>query len=619
VPLRHALLVLISTALVAVALAAVLDPGTGPTPARPEAAPAPMNWPAPAPAAEVAAPAPPPVPDVIGQPYGVAQELLRAAGYRGRVDDADATPDDVVAVAADEPSEDGTVLLVLSDNPLGRDEPAEPVAAARAKTRSAAREVDAALTPEERLPATSDTPPDLDVVEVPLAEKPAPAPEPQPEPVAPENDTRIAAGTLEGVQITCEDEYRLCVRNSDGEWVVWKAFDLSSHRAPGSIVSFAPADRADGSLLVNDAGEPGVVNDPRYGGLGAFGWQHARRVGCCDASFVDAEGDVSADHAWSIDARENAATAGFGVSRTFVHRPATFLDPSTLAFGLTVEFKDLYTDPILRVTYEYEFYDRAPGTADDVAHPGGVRVWMNIESLCPNGACGNTDMAAFLKEPKLVASLAPAGDGSLEYAHISVRDQAGNTVSQCNLEGLDEADGGDPARPDSCQVPRLALEAGAVEVRFDDGAEGCDPARHQCFSASFRAYPGGLAPHASSTFPWANPQYGPWAWAQQSWARDCFAPVGADAGQLTDGCAPAFADGTGGCLAGAESGPLAGPAGLVTRWELHRKGGAAQVLVPGWEGGFGAYDCPAALRRFGPGESWGLYANYTYGAGLDVA
>jgi len=609
VPLRRAALVLLATALAAVAAAWAFSASFE----HRSAAARPVSTPAtPAFAERSDESAPLELSALRGQPYGVARELLRDAGVRWTVDASAASSDDLVAVAG---REAGVVHLVLSDNPLGTDREAPSVAmrAAPASPPAPAATDRSADVDTPRLTAAVADPAPLPAdVAVPVADPADPAP--GTEPVG-----RSAAATPTGVEVTCDDAYRLCVKNSDGSWIVQKAVDPASHRAPGSIVSFAPADRADGSLLVSDSGEPGVVNDPRYGGLGAFGWQEARRVGCCDERFVDGASEVSADHAWSIDGRNSAATDGFGVARTFVHRKPTFLDAGTLAFGLTVEFKDLFADPIMRVTYDYEFYDTGPGTVDGDAAPGGVRVWTSVETLCPNGQCGSTNMTAFLKEPKLVASLAPSSAGGLEYRHVSVLDDSGNAVSQCKLDGIDQADGSDPSLPDSCQVPRLALEAGAVQVRFDDGTDGCDPVRHQCFSASFRAYPGGMPPHASGTYPWANPQYGPYAWAQAAWSRDCFAPLGADAGMRADGCAPAFSDTLGGCLGGAESGPLAGPAGLLTRWEVHQKDGAAQVLLPAWEGGFGAYDCPAALRRFGPDESWGLYANYTYGAGVDLA
>ena len=41
-------------------------------------------------------------------------------------------------------------------------------------------------------------------------------------------------------------------------------------------------------------------------------------------------------------------------------------------------------------------------------------------------------------------------------------------------------------------------------------------------------------------------------------------------------------------------------------------------LFPGWEGGRGGYDCEPLARSFGPeGETWGVFASYSVGAGWE--
>jgi hypothetical protein len=227
----------------------------------------------------------------------------------------------------------------------------------------------------------------------------------------------------------------------------------------------------------------------------------------------------------------------------------------------------------------------------------------------------------FVKEPKLVVSLAPTADGGIPYRHITVFDDSepAQVVGQCNVGNLPDAD--EPSS--SCQVSRALLERGASRLRFDDGLAGCGAS--ECFHASFRAYPDGTAPHTSRSYRWANERYGLYRWAELSDARACFGLWGhrrdndldgsldsaRSCGQRGDARGPEPP--SGGCV------DVRGESGLPRQWELHRLGGSAQALVAGWTGGRGGYDCPLALRAFGPeGEAWAIYANYSYGPGWDL-
>ncbi|MBA2475394.1 MAG: hypothetical protein H0V40_05505, partial [Actinobacteria bacterium] len=399
---------------------------------------------------------------------------------------------------------------------------------------------------------------------------------------------------------------RVEVRNSDGAWTVWWAFDPDSSLAPGAIARFVPRDEA--VPLVDDAKAPGTINDPRHGGLGAFGWHHARRAGCCDAapplfaSVDDAgEADIDPDHAWGIDSRSRAP---FGVS-AISHSAPERDERGDVGFQVVLDFSDGWHDPVLTATYSYEFYDGSGELG------GGVRVWIEIEERCGDScrAAGGTDFPnAFVKEPKIVAALAPLPDGSIRYPHVTVFDdgESPRAIGQCNLGEL-----GDAASPgSSCQVGRRQLEAGASRLRFDEGLGGCPES--ECFHASFRAYPGGLPPRAGASLRWSDERNGLWAWAAASDRRACFGLFGAGR-ERAGSCRPPIGETAGGCV------NVAGDPGVPRQWELHRRGGWGQALVAGWTGGHGGYDCPLASRAFGPdGETWGIYANYSYGPGWDL-
>src|SRR5581483_10464030 len=99
-----------------------------------------------------------------------------------------------------------------------------------------------------------------------------------------------------------ELEDRIVLSNEVGDWLVWKqlAWSADGQRVvgPGYV---ARLDRRDGlPLLVDDFRAPGSINDPRFGGLGAFGWHHAR----------------AGRGVWDIHGRLDAArNGGFGVAR----------------------------------------------------------------------------------------------------------------------------------------------------------------------------------------------------------------------------------------------------------------------------------------------------------------
>ena len=95
------------------------------------------------------------------------------------------------------------------------------------------------------------------------------------------------------------------LRNRHGEWSVEKR----CRTGDGTIVGPGYVSRlvaADGTVLVDDVREPGPLNDPLFGGLGAFGWHHARGL--------PGRTTLRPRNAWEISGRRCAlANGGFGV------------------------------------------------------------------------------------------------------------------------------------------------------------------------------------------------------------------------------------------------------------------------------------------------------------------
>jgi hypothetical protein len=196
---------------------------------------------------------------------------------------------------------------------------------------------------------------------------------------------------------------RIVLSNEAGNWHVWKelAWSADGQRVvgPGYV---ARLERPDGlPPLVDDFRAPGTINDPRFGGLGAFGWHHAR----------------AGWGAWDIHGRLDAArNDGFGVARAYVVERPSIAGDGTGRVGVRVEFRDGWQDPVLAVTYRY------------LVEPRIVICVIEAEQRWQQDGSGQ----AFVKEPKLVTAVAPA------YRLVDVYGSAGALLRRVDLGNLSE-------------------------------------------------------------------------------------------------------------------------------------------------------------------------------------
>jgi hypothetical protein len=195
---------------------------------------------------------------------------------------------------------------------------------------------------------------------------------------------------------------RVVLVNEDGRWTVYTSC-VPGIVGPGYV---ARVETADGRVLVDDAVGPGTLNDTEYGGLGAFGWHHARgRPGSLR---------FARSNSWEISTRACAsASRGFGVTASRVLERT----PSSLA--VEVDLSDRYTRPrpLMRVRYRYDLEPRA------------LRTEVTVTELCGLGRCGRTRRLAFMKEPKLVVHAGPA------YRRVEVLDGRGDSVCSSGRTG----------------------------------------------------------------------------------------------------------------------------------------------------------------------------------------
>ena len=174
------------------------------------------------------------------------------------------------------------------------------------------------------------------------------------------------------------------LRNRVADWHVWPRL---SWTPDGRVVGPGYVGRviaAGGEVIVDDVREPGTLSDPRYGGLGAFGWQHSRA------------GRDECDMHTRVDARRNL---DFGVARSEVVRPAT-----ADGVAIRVEFRDGWQDPVLAVTYDYR------------VEPEALVCIIEARQLWIDDGAGQ----AFVKEPKIAVAPLP-GSSSVEVLAVDGR------------------------------------------------------------------------------------------------------------------------------------------------------------------------------------------------------
>ena len=195
-------------------------------------------------------------------------------------------------------------------------------------------------------------------------------------------------------------------RNADGVWTVYKrcidrvANGQRTTVGPGYIAELARG----GTSIVQDFRARGDTVTPGYinavnGGLGTFGWHHARGpVGNTPAGDDPTTGAVEVGVGRSpqvIEGRMCAATNdGYGVYARNWMGP-TRASPTRVDYTMDVWFRDKYgstgapvnSDALVRVRYRYTFYRSS------------VSLWALVTTYAAPNAAGTP----FVKEPKFTA------------------------------------------------------------------------------------------------------------------------------------------------------------------------------------------------------------------------
>lgn len=443
------------------------------------------------------------------------------------------------------------------------------------------------------------------------------------------------------------------VRNADGIWTIFRTCaDRTAGRyrytvGPGYIARLYRA----GTYIVNDYRArsdtesditvPGHLNSV-HGGLGAFGWHHARGVenqtwAGDDPTTQPVETGVGRVGAGVIDGRMCAeANGGIGIYDVKSSRPSR-ISSTHVALRVDVWLRDQY-GAAARVRYKYSFFRSE------------VRVWIAVTTYAqPNGAG-----IPMVKEPKFAA--VARGAGSKRYRRMAVFSGATGTTFEIGVLK------GEPESPTAVLDTEHSAHDGRKRVRWDygtvisktqdatGGPHGCS-ADTPCLNVVMQTYAttGDDILRNQNAYNWEGGGHGLDRWAVQSGNNPDGSPKRARAylrdtrgegvvswcGQIevngddrngdrniaddersfaTERASP-DADGSRRWEHGGWK--VADPTRPAD--ENHNLYDAAMTLFHGWEDGRGGHDCEPLQRAFGPpGEIWGTYASYSLNDGWAV-
>lgn len=405
------------------------------------------------------------------------------------------------------------------------------------------------------------------------------------------------------------DSTLLGVRNDDGDWWVSTTCKSSGNNTlgPGYVYKLIRNNENPPRVYVDDYLKPIIISYAgrsyfdQNGGLGSFSWHHARG-GSPPGYFWLSDGQPAWGpvNAWPLSSRVCAGNYPgaynlFGVASSTVTEQPGIQSDGLYGYGITVDMRTPWQNPIIRLVYTYRFYDSV------------VKVWIRTTTFCgPVCGDGHWDYA---KEPKFVAETDPASG----FARM-------RTYRENNLGWTQDEYIGAFFPPWTEQVEDNA-RARALFVRQQTGSIVCDNTT-PCLNVVARSYPAGSTLHLAT---------GRWEQNVITKGLDFWASVAHDIGCGTETqphCANPVdsyhencPEPPNGCIGWPCNG--GDPAGqLQRRWELAGNGYTPfgfVALFHGWEGGAGNYDCEPLSRRFpGPGWEFSTQLQFSINDGWDT-
>jgi len=441
-------------------------------------------------------------------------------------------------------------------------------------------------------------------------------------------------------------------RNADGVWWIYKrCFDKTAggfryNVGPGYIARLQRGT----TLYVNDfRGRPDVAS-PGYmnavhGGLGTFGWHHARgpvnaTPAGDDPTTAGVEQDIGSRPApgFAIEGRMCAnSNGGYGAHGRSFAGPNR-VSSTRVDYTVDVYFRDaagntgfgVNGQSLARVRYRYSFYRSS------------VRLWISV-LLYPRTDAGGVP---FVKEPKFSA-LARGGG----YKRMAIFSGADGTQFQGGvMEGAPDCTG----QPTCVLSTDHSAGDGRKRVRWDygstittnegEGTPGCTTTT-PCFNAAMRSYPvasDGNIVRTQQASNWEGGGYGLDRWAVVSAARskayprdtrgDNYVSQCGVPGAITDQNGDGRVDEADYSIVSERASP---DMDTRRRWEHGGwKSGdpgpdparnpnpydAGMTLFHGWEDERGPFDCEPLQRAFPTSqEAWGSFASFSLNDGWTIS
>src|SRR5207342_3031735 len=424
-------------------------------------------------------------------------------------------------------------------------------------------------------------------------------------------------------------------RNSDGVWTVYKqcldgtAGGRRSTVGPGYVARLERGGIAivDDYRPRSDTSSPGYINAVN-GGLGTFGWHHARgSVNNTPAGDDPTTSNVEVGVGRTpqvIEGRMCAATnGGHGVYARNWFGP-TLVSPTRVDYTMDVWLRDQFgntgygpaSNAIARLRYRYSFYRSS------------VSVWALVTTYATPNAAGTP----FVKEPKFTALTRGGG-----YVRMSVFEgDDARSFREAVVKGAPEG----TAVLNAEHAPQDARKRVRWDFESDTsaGTPGCSMAT-PCLNVVARSYPtssgvGGIVRTAAAAS-WEGGGLGLDRWALESAGRARAYPRDTRGDNSVSSCralpiVDLNKDKKLDEYEYSKASERATPGmDQVREWELGgwksgKKGRdpyqAAFTFFAGWEDGRGGWDCEPLQRAFGsPGESWGSYFSYSLNEGWKLS
>ena len=437
----------------------------------------------------------------------------------------------------------------------------------------------------------------------------------------PEGTTAVPAVTW--TQNTTAIEFR----NADGVWTIYKrcidgvSGSLRYAVGPGYI---AKLNRGASTFVEDlrgtaDTTNPGYINAVN-GGLGTFGWHHARgpvnNTPAGDDPTTSGVTEVEVGRRPQVIEGRMCADSnnGYGVYARNWTTPRR-ISPTEVRYTMDVWLRDRFgatgapvADALVRVRYKYTFYRSS------------VSLWALVTTYAAPNAAGTP----FVKEPKFTAlargdylRMAVFGGPDARDFRAAVTSGEPQGISVLHTEHAPQDD-------------RKRVRWDFATTTRNEGVPNCSKLT-PCINVVARSFP-----VASGTRILRTDQAGNWEgaglgldrWAVESASRSKSYPRDTRGDNVVSTCrAPLPRSKTEIALSKASE-AASTDMDAIREWELGGwKSGkdvdpyqAALALFPGWEDGRGGWDCEPLQRAFGAsGESWGSYFSYSLNEGWKLS